>query len=65
MKIKYILLNVGDIVEDGDQEYSPEGIDRIDMLDDSVSHPKWHDVSVTFIGEAVQENDPPVRRKMK
>jgi len=62
MKIKYILLNVGDIVEDGDQEYSP---DRIDMLDDSVSHPKWHDVSVTFIGEAVQENDPPVRRKMK
>jgi len=62
MKIKYILLNVGDIVEDGDQEYSPEGID---MLDDSVSPLEWHDVSVTFIGEAVQENDPPVRRKMK
>lgn len=49
----YRLLEVGEIVEDEDQEYNVETHD-------------WDDVSVEFIGEAVQEYiDPPVRREMK
>lgn len=44
---RYILLNVGEKVKDGDEEY--------DFVE-------WRPVSVEFIGEAIQEIDPPVRR---
>ena len=57
-KIKrYMLLIPGyDIVEDGDEEYST------DELMDKYPEPKWRPVTVNFVGEYVQEDDPPVRR---
>jgi hypothetical protein len=56
----YRLLNIGEIVEDGDEEYSSD-----ELMDDvDCPCPEWRPVSVTFIGEAVQEAiDPPVRRE--
>ena len=57
-KKNYYLLNVGDIVEDGDEEYSA------DELMDKYPEPKWRPVAVIFVGEAVQDEDPPVRRLM-
>lgn len=55
---QYRLLNVGEKVQDMDQEYSAD-----ELNDDTLSpEPRWRDVAVEFIGEAVQENDPPVRR---
>jgi len=57
--MRYILLNVGELVEDGDEEYS--------ALDNeaAVELERWRPVSVNFIGEYVQEIDPPVRRRIK
>lgn len=60
MKI-YYLLDVGDIVEDGDEEYSENEI----FMKQDCPQPQWRPVTVEFIGEAVQEIDPPVRRKCK
>jgi hypothetical protein len=56
----YRLLNIGEIVEDGDEEYSSD-----ELMDDvDCPCPEWRPVSVTFIGEAVQEAiDPPIRRE--
>ena len=48
-------MSVGEIVEDGDEEYSAD-----ELMDEPV---RWRPVPVNFIGEAVQEaSDPPVRR---
>jgi len=58
-KKRYFLLNIGDLVEDGDEEFSA------DELMDKYPEPKWRPVTVNFIGETVQEEDPPVRRNMK
>lgn len=55
--MRYILLNVGEKVLDGDEEYSVDELDDVDCPE-----PCWRPVSVTFIGECVQEIDPPVRR---
>jgi len=56
---KYILLNVGDEVRDSDEEYS--------ALDNgvTVAPQRWRPVAVEFIGETVQEIDPPVRREIR
>jgi len=52
--IRYRLLMVSEIVEDGDEEYSANEL---------MNEPEaWRPVAAEFIGEAVQENDPPVRR---
>lgn len=56
---RYILLNVGEIVEDGDEEYS--AIDNGFVVEPY----KWRSVAVEFMGEGVQEIDPPVRRRIK
>ena len=58
----YRLLEVGEIVEDGDEEYSAD-----ELMDDPLCpEPKWRPVAAEFIGEAVQEYiDPPVRRKIE
>jgi hypothetical protein len=58
--MRYILLNVGEIVEDGDEEYIEDELDDVDCPE-----PSWRPVSVNFIGEYVQEIDPPVRRRIK
>jgi hypothetical protein len=52
--IRYRLLAVGQTVEDGDEEYSAN-----ELMDEAEA---WRPVAAEFIGEAVQENDPPVRR---
>jgi len=47
----YRLLNVGEIVQDGDEDWWGG---------------RWHPVPAIFIGEAVQaDNDPPVRRRVQ
>jgi hypothetical protein len=59
MKTKYILLDVGDIVEDGDQEYKPD-----EHYENNAPY-NWFNIFRMRIGEVIQENDPPVRRKVK
>jgi hypothetical protein len=52
---RYRLLEVGERVEDGDEEYAAD-----ELMDLPAA---WRPVAVEFIGEAVQETtDPPVRR---
>jgi len=51
------LLEIGEIVEDGDQEY---------IYNHEEEKSDWYGVSVLDMGEAVQKGlDPPIRRKMK
>lgn len=52
--IRYRLLTVGEMVEDGDEEFAAN-----ELLDEPEA---WRPVAAEFIGETVQENDPPVRR---
>ena len=65
MKKHYVLLNIGEIVKDGDEEYSPDPTDIGDPdVEEDMEAPdyEWRRVAVEFIGEAVQETDFPVRR---
>ena len=75
---RYILLNVGELVKDGDEEYSPNPLDDVDLpdpVDDKNLENEivpmedcgyqWRPVAVEFIGEVVQDVDYPVRRELK
>ena len=53
----YYLLDVGDLVRDGDEEYSTS------LLHECRSD--WREVPIVLIGEHVQQNDPPIRRSYK
>lgn len=55
--VRYCLLNVGEIIQDGDEEYAPDPEWEPDY--------KWKSVSVEAMGEAVQDVDFPIRRLVR
>jgi len=59
----YLLLNVKEKIKEGDEEYSHRGVPLWPTGD--VRNAIWHFVKSKYFERNVQEDDPPMRRKLK